>query len=62
MKGTNILNAAPMIGRHFRRAQIFRGQHALHDEEVRRPVREGNHEAQAEDDAGPVNAHRVVFE
>ena len=46
-------------GRHARGAQVVRRQHALHHQEVRGPVAEADHEAQAEDDAGPVHAHGV---
>ena len=49
-----------MIGRHARGAQVVGGEHALHDEEVRGPVAEADDEAEAEDDAGPVDAHGVV--
>src|SRR5580698_8765365 len=38
------------------------GEHALHNEEVSSPVTEADDEAEAEDNAGPVNAHRIVVE
>jgi hypothetical protein len=59
MNGTAILKNEPMIGSHARGAQVVRCQHALHDQKIRGPVAEADHEAQAEDDAGPVHAHGI---
>ena len=49
-------------GRQFRGAQILGGDDALHHQEVGGPVAHGNHRAQSEHDADPVDAHRVVAE
>ena len=47
---------------HARRAQVVRRENALDDEEVRGPIAEADHEAEAEDNAGPVHAHGVGCE
>ncbi len=62
MKGTAILKAAPMMGAMLRGAQVFGGEHALDDEEIGGPVAEADDAAEAEDDAGPVDAHGIVVE
>src|SRR5882757_7103682 len=49
-------------GRHAGGAQVVRSEHALYDEKIRGPVAEGDDKSQAEDDAGPVNAHGVSAE
>ena len=48
-------------GSHFSGAHILGGQDALDNEEVRGPVAHGDDGAEAEDDAGPVNAHGIVL-
>ena len=48
--------------RHLGRPQVLGREHPLNDQEVGRPVAERDHPAQAEDDARPVDAHRVVLE
>ena len=45
---------------HLRGPQIARGHHSLDNQEIRGPIAEGADKAQAEDDSGPVHAHRVV--
>ena len=62
MSGTTILKYEAMIGASLRRAQILCGHRALHHQEVRRPVAEGDGAAEAEDDAGPVHAHGIAGE
>ncbi len=47
---------------HLGRAQVVGAEHALDDEEVGGPVAEADDGAEAEDNADPVDAHRVVFE
>src|SRR5579883_979428 len=49
-------------GSHFGTAQIAGREHALDDEKVRGPVTKRDDEAEAEDDAGPMNAHGIVGE
>src|SRR6185437_367082 len=56
------LEAGADDGRELGRAQVAGGEQALDDQEVGGPVTERNHEAEAEDDAGPVDAHGVVAE
>ena len=62
MKGTSILKPAPMMGAMRGGAEVFGGEDALDDEEVGGPVAEGDDEAEAHDDAGPVDAHGVIGE
>ena len=62
MNGTAILKNAPMIGAMLAERRSVADKHALHDQEVRGPVTEADHEAQAEDNARPVDAHGVVCE
>ena len=59
MNGTAILKNDPMMGAIFA-DRILRGDDALHDEEIRGPVAEGNHPAETQHNARPVNAHGVV--
>ena len=47
-------------GRHFRRAHVFGGKDALHDEKIRGPVAHRLHRTQAEHDARPMDAHGIV--
>ena len=47
---------------HLGGAEVVGAEDALDDEEVGGPVAEADDGAQAEDDAGPVDAHGVVFE
>ncbi len=56
------LEEGPDDRSHPRRAQIMRRKDALHNQEVRGPIAKADHEAQAEHDSGPVDAHRVVSE
>ena len=62
MNGTTILNAAPMMGAILAERRSFAADDALHHQEIGGPVADRNHRAQAEDDAGPVDAHGVVLE
>src|SRR6266851_5760257 len=48
-------------GGHLCRAKILGGENALDDEEIRGPIAEGDDKAKTEDDAGPVDAHGIVF-
>ena len=48
-------------GSHFCGAHIFGGQDALDHEEVGSPIAHGDDGGETEDDAGPVNAHGIVF-
>ena len=45
---------------HAGRVDVLRGQGPLDDQEIGRPVAEGQHEAEAHDHAEPVDAQRVV--
>src|SRR5229473_2407738 len=49
-------------GSHLRGTKILGGENALDDEEIRRPIAEGDDKAKTKDDAGPMNAHGIVFE
>ena len=43
-----------------RGTQAVGGQYALHDQKIRGPIAEADRESQAEENARPVNAHRVI--
>jgi len=43
-----------------RRAQVMRRKHALHNQEIGRPVAHGNDCAQPEPNGDPVHTHRIV--
>ncbi len=60
MNGTAILKNEPIIGAMRAERRLCGGEHALDDEEVRGPVAEADGESEAEDDAGPVDAHGVI--
>ena len=49
-------------GRHFCGAKILGGENALHDKEIGGPVAERQDRAETEYDAGPMDAHGIVFE
>src|SRR6266849_6621191 len=47
--------------RHFGRADVLRRKHALHHKEVRGPIAHGLHRAEAEHNASPMHAHRIIL-
>ena len=51
-----------MIGASCADRKILRRHGALHHEEVRCPIAEGNYAAESEDNSGPVHAHRITRE
>ena len=61
MKGTRHFEERSDDGRHAGRTRRSFGRNGpLHDQEIRRPIPEGEHEAQAEDDRRPGDHHAVV--
>ena len=51
-----------MIGASFADAKILGRKDALHDQKIGGPIAQGDHAAQSEHDADPMDAHGIVAE